>query len=249
MNKSNITSWERQNEFGILSISNGKENYLNTPDFLNLEQLQKWTSEKDLKGIIVRGIGRNFSAGANLENLKELAKDEYLLESKLSKGKDILDFIEDLDIPVIAAINGVCFGGGLEIALACHMRIASEKALFAFPETNHGLIPGLGGSYRLTQLIGNKAYEIILNADMMNASFAKELGFIDHISDVKDSFDFALQKLQSFTSDRSVEVIRYTMQAIHNAKKLNREDALKKETELFCKLAANVKYHQTEEND
>ncbi len=248
MNQSNIVSWERQNEFGILSILNGKENYLNTPDFVSLKQLKKWTSEKDLKGIIIRGVGRNFSAGADLENLTELAKDENLLESKMKIGKEILDFIEDLDIPVIAAINGVCFGGGLEIALACHIRVASEKALFAFPETNHGLIPGLGGSYRLTQLIGNKVYEIILKADMINSNLAKELGFIDHISDKKDSFELAIQKLQSIASDRSVEVIRYTMQAIHNAKKLNREEALKRETELFCKLAANIKYHEPDES-
>lgn len=248
MNQSNIVSWERQEELGILSISNGKENYLNTPDFVSLKQLKKWTAEKDLKGILVRGIGRNFSAGANLDNLKELAQDENLLESKMNEGRKILDHIENLDIPVVAAINGVCFGGGLEIALACHMRIASEKALFAFPETNHGLMPGLGGSYRLTQLIGNRAYEVILDGDMINAIHAKEIGFIDHISDTKDSFDFAKQKLQSITADRSIEVIRYTMQAIHNAKNLNRVDALKKETELFCKLAANIKYHQPDEN-
>ena len=244
MEESNIVSWERQGDIGILSISNGKKNYLDQPDFIDLDQLKKWSKEENLKGIIIRGIGRNFSAGANIENLQELAKDQNLLYGKMSKGKEILDFIDDLNIPVIAAINGVCFGGGLEIALACHIRVASERALFAFPETNHGLIPGLGGTYRLTQLVGKGAYEIILNADMMNAEEAKKIGLVNHISELKDSFELASEKLQNMIKDRSVELIRAVMQSINNAKKMNREDALKTETELFCKLAVNVKFHQ-----
>lgn len=241
MEQSNITIWERQGELGILSISNGKENYLNNPDFVSLDKLKQWTSEKGLKGIIIRGIGRNFSAGADIEKLAELAKDQVLLQNKMTEGKKILDFIEDLNIPVIAAINGVCFGGGLEIALACHIRIASKKALFAFPETNHGFIPGLGGSFRIIQLLGNKAKEILLNGDMMNAERAYEIGIVDHISEQKDSIEFALEKLKSLTSDRTIELIHSAMQAIHNATLLEKDEALKIETELFCKLAVNVK--------
>lgn len=246
MNQSNLVSWERQGEFGILSLSNGKENYLNTPDFVSLEQIKKWTSDGDLKGVIIRGVGRNFSAGANLTNLKNVAEDEHLLANTLNKGKVVLDFIEDLNVPVIAAINGVCFGGGLEIALACHIRIAAENALFAFPETNLGLIPGLGGTYRLAQLLGSKVFNVVLGADMINARLALDMGIVDDVANTKDAFDFAKQKLENMTSDRSVEVIRYAMQAIHNAKKLNRKDALKKETELFCKLAVNIKFHQVD---
>ena len=244
MAQSNIVSWERQGDIGILSISNGKKNYLNQPDFIDLDQLKKWSEEENLKGIIIRGIGRNFSAGANIENLQELAKDQNVLSDKMNKGKEILDFIEDLNIPVIAAINGVCFGGGLEIALACHIRVASERALFAFPETNHGLIPGLGGTYRLTQLVGKSVYEIILNADMINAEEAKKIGLVNHISELKDSFELASEKLQNMIKDRSVKLINSVMQSINNAKKMNREEALKTETELFCKLAVNVKFHQ-----
>ena len=244
MEEPNIVSWERQGDVGILSISNGKKNYLNQPDFIDFDQLKKWSKEENLKGIIIRGIGRNFSAGANIEDLQELAKDQNILSDKMNKGKEILDFIEDLNIPVIAAINGVCFGGGLEIALACHIRVASERALFAFPETNHGLIPGLGGTYRLTQLVGKGAYEIILNADMINAEEAKKIGLVNHISELKDSFELASEKLQNMIKDRSVELVNSVIQAINNARKMNREDALKAETELFCKLAVNVKFHQ-----
>ena len=241
MEKSNIANWARMGEIGILSISNGKENYLNTPDFLNPDALKKWTSEDNLKGIIITGAGRNFSAGADMKNLKALVEDEIILNEKMNEGKAILDFIEDLNIPVISAINGVCFGGGLEIALASHMRICSPKALFAFPEINHGIIPGLGGTYRLTRLIKKGTYEILLNGDMMNAEEAKKIGLIDYISESKDSKELAMDKLENMIKDRSIEVIQSVMKAIKNSKILNKNEALKSETELFCKLAVNVK--------
>ncbi len=241
MEKSNIANWVRMGEIGILSISNGKENYLNTPDFLNPDALKKWTSEDNLKGIIITGAGRNFSAGADMKNLKALVEDEIILKKKMNEGKAILDFIEDLNIPVISAINGVCFGGGLEIALASHMRICSPKALFAFPEVNHGIIPGLGGTYRLTQLIKKGTYEILLNGDMMNAEEAKKIGLTDYISESKDSMDLAMEKLENMIKDRSIEVIQSVMKAIKDSKTLDKNEALKSETELFCKLAVNVK--------
>ena len=244
MEKSNIVNWERQGEIGILSISNGKENYLNVPDFMDINDLKKWTSEVGLKGIIITGIGRNFSAGADLNNLQKLASDQIILEQKMNKGKEILDYIENLNIPVVAAVNGVCFGGGMEIALACHIRIAAQNALFAFPETNHGLIPGLGGTYRLTQMLGKRAFEIVMNGDMINLSEAKNLGLVSYIADSKKSLDFAVEFLDSLIGDRSIEVIRSVMQAIKNSEKMEREEALKEETELFCKLAVNVNMHQ-----
>jgi len=244
MNKSNIIHWERQGEIGILSISNGRENYLNTPDFIYLNDLKKWTAEEGLKGILITGLGRNFSAGANLDQLNELTTNKKLLCEKMNQGKDILDFIEDLDIPVVAAINGICFGGGLEIALACHLRIASPKALFAFPETNHGLIPGLGGTYRLAQIMGKKAFELILNGNMLDAQLAKETELIDYLSDEKSSLEFAKDFLKSMIEDRPIEVIKSVMQAIKNSTRMSKEEALKSETELFCKLAVNVNAHQ-----
>lgn len=241
MGKHNFVHWEREGDIAIISLSNGKENYLEEPDFIEIEKFQQWTEYSGLKGIIIRGLGRNFSAGANLERLKDLAKNQHLLSEKISKGKKLLNYIEDLEIPVIAAINGVCFGGGLEIALACHMRIASKKALFAFPEINHGLIPGLGGAYRSLKLLKNKAFEIVLNGDMMNAEKALKTDLIDDITDDKDAFEYTKEKLLSMTEGRSSELIRFAMKALKNADVLSKDDALKQETEMFCKLATNLK--------
>ena len=124
------------------------------------------------------------------------------------------------------------------------MRVASKKALLAFPEVNHGLIPGLGGTYRLTQLLGKKSFEVLLNADLINTTEAIKIGLINYISETKDAFDLAKEKLESMISDRSVEVIHSAMQAINNANNLSKDEALKAETELFCKLAVNVKIHR-----
>ncbi len=240
MSEQHFANWIREEGIGVISLSNGKENYLDQPNFVDLDQLKNWTNDAGLKGIIIRGLGRNFSAGANLEILKQQAEDQSNLSEKIEQGKDLLNYIEALEIPVIAAINGICFGGGLEIALACHMRIASKKALFAFPEINHGLLPGLGGMYRTVNLVRNKSYEIILNGDMMNAEKALEIGLIDTVTDHKNAFDLAREKMLSMTRGRSPELIRYAMQAIKNADFLSKEDALKRETEMFCKLAVNL---------
>ncbi len=241
MDKHNFVQWKREGDIGIFLLSNGKENYLETPDFIQIEKFREWIEEPGLKGIIICGIGRNFSAGANLEKLNELAKNYQLLSKRLTQGKNLLNEIENLEIPVIASIDGICFGGGLEIALACHMRIASKNALFAFPEINHGLIPGLGGAFRSVKLLKHKAFEIILNGDMINAEKALEIGLIDDITNDNDAFLLAMEKMQSMTEGRSPELIRYAMQALKNAGCLNKEDALQKETEMFCKLATNLK--------
>ncbi|MGM0503627.1 MAG: enoyl-CoA hydratase/isomerase family protein [Bacteroidota bacterium] len=241
MDKYDTVHWKREGDIGIFSLSNGKENYLEVPDFIQIEKLREWTEEPGLKGVIIHGAGRNFSAGANLEKLNELAKNYKLLSERITQGKNLLNFIEHLEIPVIAAINGVCFGGGLEIALACSMRIASKNALFAFPEINHGLIPGLGGAYRSVNLVKNKAFEIILNGDMLNAEKALKIGLIDDIANDKDAFEYAHRKMLSMTEGRSPELIRFAMKALKNADLLSKEDALREETEMFCKLATNLK--------
>ena len=242
MGKSTIANWEKQGNIGIISLSNGKENYLIEPEFIDINDLKNWTNDNQLKGIIIKGTGRNFSAGASLSDLVSLAQNKTMLSKKISSGKEILDYIENLEIPIIAAINGVCFGGGLEIALACHIRIASKNALFAFPESNLGLIPGLGGIYRIIQLLGqHDMFDLILSSDMVNTENAKQIGLVDYISESKDAFESAITKITNLTHDRSIELIQYVMKAIHNAKKLDRTEALKIETELFCKLAIQVK--------
>ena len=147
MEQSKITEWEVVDNFGILTINNPPQNFLTEPEIVSLSDLQRWTSNETLRGLIVQGKGRHFSAGADKNNILT-APDEEGIRNNLTKGKKVLDYLWDLPIPTIAAIRGVCFGGGLEVALSCHIRICSDKALFSFPETGLGIMPGLHGTVK-----------------------------------------------------------------------------------------------------
>jgi enoyl-CoA hydratase/carnithine racemase len=230
--------WEKTGEIGVLSLNNPPENFIEEPEFIDKEQIKEIFNDTSLKGIIIKGTGRHFSAGANLGKLRIMAQDEAMLQKKMSEGKDLISVIENMNIPVVAAIRGVCFGAGLEIALACHIRICSENALFAFPEANHGIMPGLGGSVMLAKLIGaGKSAEIILTSEIVNSQKALDLKLADYVVPVKELKSFSLSLLERMTSDREIEVIHSVMKSIHNARNLSFEDALKEETKLFCSLA------------
>jgi enoyl-CoA hydratase len=239
MNQQNNISWEKQGSIGILSIENPPENYIRQPDFIGKELFEEISNDSSIKGIIIKGAGRHFSAGADIEKLKHLSRNEDLLFKKLSAGKDIIRMIENMNVPVAAAIKGVCFGAGLEIALACHFRICSENTLFAFPETNHGIMPGLGGTVMLSKLIGEgKSAEIILTGEIVNSQKALDFKLVDFVLPGQELLDFTMKMLEKITSDRDIDVIHSVMKSIHNALTLSFEEALGEETKLFCALAA-----------
>jgi len=230
--------WEIRNDIGIITIDNPPENYLEKPDFVPLEVLKKWTSYDYLRGLLITGTGKQFSGGGKLECLFSMINAKEDISAKISAGKKVLDFIENLNIPVISAIQGICFGGGLEIALACHIRICSENALFAFPETNFNLIPGLGGIIRSQELIGlPKSLKMILSGDMINAEDALEMKLVDFVVPKQKLFEFSFNFLLKITRDRPLEVIHAVMEVLRDARTLSVEDALKNETRLFCELA------------
>jgi len=233
----NIT-WEKIGPIGILSIDNPPENYLENPEFIQIGLLKKISEDDTLKGMIIKGTGRHFSAGADMKKLKQLSLDEKLLFEKISDGKKLIDFIDNLYIPVVAVVNSVCFGGGLEIALACHFRICNENVLFAFPESNHDIMPGLGGTVRLVRLVGlGKSAEIILTGEPVDSQKALEMGLADYILPAKELQHFAIDFLTRITNDRNIEVIRSIMKSINNSQNLPFEKALEEETKLFCSLA------------
>jgi enoyl-CoA hydratase/carnithine racemase len=229
--------WEKTGAIGVLSLHNPPENFISEPEFIDIEQIRDILTDKALKGLIINGTGRHFSAGANLDNLRQMARDEALLHKKISGGKDLIIQIRNLNIPVVASIRGVCFGAGLEIALACHIRVCSENALFAFPEANHGIMPGLGGTVMLSKLIGEgKSAEIILTGEIVNSQKAVELKLADYAVPVKELKPFSLNLLERMTSDREIEVIHSVMRSINNSQNLPFENALREETKLFCAL-------------
>jgi enoyl-CoA hydratase len=137
---------------------------------------------KEVGGVILTGAGaKAFVAGADIAEFKGLSM-KAALHLAHENQKNIFDLIENFGKPVIAAINGFALGGGLELAMACHIRIASDNAKMGLPEVTLGLIPGYGGTQRLTHLIGKgKALELILTADMITAAEAYQLGLVNYV--------------------------------------------------------------------
>lgn len=165
---------------------------INRPEKMNalnkdvIEELGKAIDEAknntEVKTIILTGAGEKaFVAGADISEFTSLDANGGSALAK--KGQDhVFDKIENSAKPVIAAVNGFALGGGCELAMACHFRVASENAKFGQPEVNLGLIPGYGGTQRLTQLIGKgKAMELMMTGDMIGAEDAKSWGLVNHV--------------------------------------------------------------------
>jgi enoyl-CoA hydratase len=182
-----------ENEKGIATL------YINRPEKLNAlnkatiqelhETLELVDNNPDVRVIIITGSGEKaFVAGADISEFAHFSAEEG---SKLAaQGQKILfDFIENMKTPVIAAVNGFALGGGLELAMACHFRIASENAKMGLPETSLGVIPGYGGTQRLPQIIGKgRAMEMIMTAGMIDAETAKIYGLVNHVVPQSDLF-------------------------------------------------------------
>ncbi len=171
---------------GILTITINrpeKMNALNKDVIADMSAaLDHAFANNEVKSIIITGAGEKaFVAGADISEFTGLDAGEG--SALAQRGQDMLfSKIENSAKPIIAAVNGFSLGGGCELAMSCHFRVASENAKFGQPEVNLGLIPGYGGTQRLTQLIGKgKAMELIMTADMIGADEAKSLGLVNHV--------------------------------------------------------------------
>ena len=165
---------------------------INRPDKLNalnkkvLEELdqavQAICDEPDVRAAIITGAGpKAFVAGADIAEFTAVPAEGGALLAK--KGQDIFSRIENCTKPIVAAVNGYALGGGCELAMACHFRLASETARFGQPEVNLGLIPGYGGTQRLTMLVGRgRALEIMLTGNPVSAAEARVIGLVNHVT-------------------------------------------------------------------
>jgi len=171
-----------EDRVATVTISNPPANVLTTPLMTELDKvIGELTGNDDVKVLVLAGSGTLFVAGADIKEIASISSPTRG-EELARMGQGVFDKIEQMRKPVIAAITGFCLGGGMELAMACHMRVAGDRARMGQPEINLGIIPGFGGTQRLTRLVGKaKAMEMILTGDMINAQEAKALGLVNKV--------------------------------------------------------------------
>jgi len=220
---------------------------LNRPEKLNalsqamLEELsgafKQFKKQSDLRAVILTASNEtNFCAGTDIEELAALDQNEARAASE--RGQAVCNQIENLPVPVIAAINGIAAGGGCELALACHLRIASKNAQFSLPETKLGLIPAYGGTRRLPREIGyGRALEVMLTGKVLSAEQAYQLGLVNQVTDPVDVVTSA-ESLAMDISKLAPLAVRACLTAVTDGLDLPLQEGLALEAELFASLFA-----------
>lgn len=184
-----------------------KLNALNKDVFTDLNKaLDEIESNSAIRSVIITGAGpKAFVAGADISEFSGLNKEQAMSLAK--RGQDTFARIENSSKPIVAAVNGFALGGGCELAMSCHFRIASENAKFGQPEVNLGLIPGYGGTQRLVQLIGKgKAMELLMSAHLVDANEAKQLGLVNYVTTPETLLEHTIKILDIINSKAPLAV-------------------------------------------
>ena len=208
-----------EEESPIATITINRPNKLNALNKDTIQELHEafksLNKNKAVKTIILTGSGEKaFVAGADISEFANFSVKEG---GKLAgKGHKLLfDYVEGLSTPVIAAVNGFALGGGLELAMACHFRVASDNARMGLPEVSLGVIPGYGGTQRLPQLVGKgRAMEMIMTAGMIDAEKALNYGLVNYVVSQEELLPFC-EKLASKISNNSSVAISYAIKAVN----------------------------------
>lgn len=198
---SEIKNLELTKKDQILTITINRESKLNALNQQTLSDLKEVIlslyDDREIRGVILTGAGEKaFVAGADISEFTTL--NEMVARKFAEEGQEIFHLIEKCHTPIIAVVNGFALGGGCELAMACHMRVAVAQARFGQPEVNLGIIPGYGGTQRLTHLIGKgRAFEYMMSAEMIDTEKALAWGLVNHVADNKAA---ALEKANRILS-------------------------------------------------
>lgn len=204
----NILS-ETQDQICLLTINRpDKLNALNKETIKELgECVKQADQDKSVKSIIITGSGdKAFVAGADISEFYQYDKEEA--KALAADGQRLLfDLVENTETPVIAAVNGFALGGGLELAMSCHLRVASETAKMGLPEVSLGVIPGYGGTQRLAQLAGKgRAFELIMTAGMIGAEEAYRIGLVNHITTAEELLPKCMEIAKKCSKNSSMAI-------------------------------------------
>ncbi len=221
-----------------------KLNALNTEVLNELEMVfTEMNNRDDVRGVILTGAGdKAFVAGADIKELVDLNEPRGRAASE--RGQEVFSAVENCKKPVIAVVNGYALGGGCELAMACHMRVASEKAIFGLPEVSLGTIPGYGGTQRLTRLIGQgRAIEMVLTGNHIKADLALAFGLVNRMVPHEEALKEAQELLGKILKQGPLAV-ENAITAIHAADSLPGDEGYRKEAELFGNLCATKDFKE-----
>lgn len=243
MNQSYETLLLEVDDNGIATLTINRPDKLNALNKQVLDELDKAIDavkeNYKIRALVITGAGEKaFVAGADI---KELSTLDPASGEKLSKrGQEIFQKVEDLTIPVVAAVNGYALGGGCELALACHLRIASEKAVLGLPEVSLGLIPGYGGTQRLAKLAGRaKALEFIMSGKQVQAEEALSVGLVNQVTE-HSALDEAKSLLNKILKQGPIAI----KNAILAVKEAESEDGFDTEAKLFGELCGTTDFKE-----
>jgi len=212
-----------ENNILIVTINRpDKLNALNRDVFTDLSNLvDEIESNSEIKSAIIIGSGtKAFVAGADITEFNSLTLEEAKALSK--RGQDIFFKIENCGKPIIACVNGFALGGGCELAMSCHFRLASDNAKFGQPEVNLGLIPGYGGTQRLAQLIGKgRAIELLISANLIDAATALQYGLVNYVTTQEELLPKAITILTNINTKAPIAIAKciQTANAVYNETK------------------------------
>jgi enoyl-CoA hydratase len=215
-----------------------KLNALNRQTLIELQQaVIEAHGDDTVRVIVITGAGEKaFVAGADITEIREQSAVEARAFSAM--GQNLMAMIQSLDKPVIAAINGFALGGGMELALACHMRIASGNARLGLPEIKLGIMPGFGGTQRLLRLVGTtRALEMTLTGEPITAERALELGIVNQVV-ASDELDSAITGMAGGLAKAAPEAVRGILQAINQGAETDLNTGLALETARFALCCA-----------
>ncbi len=228
---------EIKNRIAVVTVNRpDKLNALNaetiTEIFYTFKRLKQ---DEDVLAVIITGSGpKAFVAGADISEINR--HDDISGRIFALRGQKVFRFIEKMEKPVIAAVNGYALGGGCELAMACHIRIAAENAKFSQPEIDLGLIPGYGGTQRLPRLIGrSRAIQLLLTGKMIDAETALDFGLVNEVVPREHLLDHAVKFAETLLAKAPV-ALRYILQTVIEGEEMNIDAGLNLEAELFGNL-------------
>jgi enoyl-CoA hydratase len=232
---------------GVLYLTVNREDKMNALNIDTLEEIriifEEVVDNKSIKAVILTGSGEKaFVAGADISEIASL--NEVNARKFAENGQDIFSMIENCHKPVIAVTNGYTLGGGCELAMACHMRVATANARFGQPEVNLGIIPGYGGTQRLTLLVGRgKANELMMTGDMIGADEAKTLGLVNYVLPTKAEAMEKAEELISKIMSKAPLAIGMVVDCV-NAVFLPEEDGFQTEANSFARCVKSGDYKE-----